>query len=95
MKKYARILGYLKNHTGKLGLYFICVVLSTLFGVISIGLLIPFLGLIFDTDALGGAMVKTNALGSWITDNLAQIINERGKEAGLIAICFFIIVERY
>ena len=92
MNKYARIFGYLKNHKGKLGLYFICVVLSTLFGVISIGLLIPFLGLIFDSTTMGGAMVKTNALGAWITDNLALIINERGKEAGLMAICLFIIV---
>lgn len=92
MNKYARIFGYLKNHKGKLGLYFICVVLSTLFGVISIGLLIPFLGLIFDSTTLGGAMVKTNALGSWITDNLAQIINDNGKEAGLMAICVFIII---
>jgi ATP-binding cassette, subfamily B, bacterial MsbA len=92
MKKYSRIFSYLRYHKGKLGLYFVCVVLSTLFGVISIGLLIPFLGLIFDTNALGGSMVKTNALGSLITDNLERIINEKGKEAGLIAICLFIII---
>jgi subfamily B ATP-binding cassette protein MsbA len=92
MEKYSRIFGYLKHHKGKLGLYFLCVVLSTLFGVISIGLLIPFLGLIFDSAAMGASMVKTNALGSFITDTLAQIINDRGKEAGLIAICIFIII---
>ena len=91
MKKYSRIFSYLKHEKGKLGLYLICVVLSTLFGVISIGLLIPFLGLIFDTTALGGSMVKTNALGAFITDNLERIITENGKEAGLIAICLFII----
>jgi ATP-binding cassette, subfamily B, bacterial MsbA len=94
MKKYSRIFGYLALHKGKLGLYFICVVLSTLFGVISIGLLIPFLGLIFDTSALGGDMVKTNALGSFITNTLQNIIvsgGENGKQAGLIAICLFII----
>jgi ATP-binding cassette, subfamily B, bacterial MsbA len=91
MNKYSRIFGYLRNYKGQLGLYFACVVLSTLFGVISIGLLIPFLGLIFDTSALGGDMVKTNALGSFITDTLQNIITQHGKEQGLIAICAFII----
>ena len=43
-------------------------------------------------DALGGAMVKTNALGSFITNSLEKIINHRGKEAGLMAICLFIVV---
>src|SRR4051812_28141510 len=92
MKKYSRIFGYLKDYKGSLALYFICVVLSTIFGVISIGLLIPFLGLIFHTEALGGSMVKTNALGSFITNNLESIIVNHGKEAGLISICLFIIV---
>ena len=91
MKKYARIFNYLKYYKGKLGLYLFCVLLSTLFGVISIGLLIPFLGLIFDTTALGGASVKKNALGAFITENLESIKAVDGKEAALIAICLFII----
>ncbi len=94
MKKYSRIFGYLKHYKSKLGLYLVCVLLSTIFGVISIGLLIPFLGLIFDSTALGGDMVKTNALGSYITNTLQQIIvsgGADGKKHGLIAICGFII----
>jgi subfamily B ATP-binding cassette protein MsbA len=56
-------------------------------------MLIPFFGLIFDTGlSTGGDMIKTNVLGSYITDNLINIINERGKVAGLTAICIFIIV---
>ena len=56
-------------------------------------MLIPFFGLIFDTgQSTGGDMIKTNVLGSYITDNLINIINERGKVAGLTAICIFIIV---
>lgn len=94
MKKYSRIFGYLKHYKSKLGLYLVCVLLSTIFGVISIGLLIPFLGLIFNSTALGGDMVKTNALGSYITNTLQQIIvsgGADGKKHGLIAICGFII----
>ena len=93
MKKYSRIFGYLGKHPGKLALYFVCTILATIFGVISIGMLIPFFGLIFDTgQSAGGDMIKTNVLGSYITDNLINIINERGKVAGLTAICIFIIV---
>ncbi len=93
MNKYSRIFGYLRQHPGKLALYFVCTILATIFGVISIGMLIPFFGLIFDTgQSTGGDMIKTNVLGSYITDNLINIINERGKVAGLTAICIFIIV---
>src|SRR5689334_20265688 len=93
MKKYSRIFGYLGKYPGKLALYFLCTILATLFGVISIGMLIPFFGLIFDTGQMaGGDVVKTNVLGAYITDTLVAIINEKGKIAGLTAICIFIIV---
>jgi subfamily B ATP-binding cassette protein MsbA len=93
MKKYARIFGYLKKHKGKLALYFLCTILATLFGVISIGMLIPFFGLIFDTgQATGSDMVKSNVLGSFINDTLVNIINSKqGKIGALTAICAFII----
>ncbi len=56
-------------------------------------MLIPFFGLIFDTgQSSGGDMIKTNVLGSYITENLVQIINEKGKIAGLTAICILIII---
>ena len=92
MKKFSRIFGYLKKHRGKLVLYFLSTILATLFGVISIGMLIPFFGLIFETgQATGIQIVKSNVLGSYITDNIVYIINEYGKVAGLTAICLFII----
>ena len=94
MKKYSRIFGYLSKYPGKLALYFICTILATIFGVISIGMLIPFFGLIFDTGQSAGAdMIKTNVLGSYITDTLIQIIDEKGKVAGLTVICIFIITS--
>ena len=93
MKRFSRIFGYLGKHKGKIGLYFLFTILATLFGVISIGMLIPFFGLIFDTGAAtGGEMVKSNALGSFISNNLEEIINTRGKLAGLTAICILIII---
>jgi subfamily B ATP-binding cassette protein MsbA len=96
MKKYARIFGYLRKHSGNLVLYFICTILATLFGVISIGMLIPFFGTIFKTAQLAGQnVIRSNVLGSFITNHLNQIINEHGAVAGLTAICIFIIVATF
>lgn len=90
MKKYSRIFGYLRRHTGQLILYFICVALATIFGVISIGMLSPFFGLIFDTS-IGGGMLTKNPLGSYLTDTLVQLKNEGGPIAVLTIICIIII----
>lgn len=96
MKKYSRIFSYIRKHANKLFLYFICTILATLFGVISIGMLIPFFGLIFDIGQTSGSeIVKNNVLGSLITDNLVRIIDEQGKVAGLTAICIFIITATF
>lgn len=95
MKKYARLFGYLKEHKSKLVLYFICVLLATIFGVVSIGMLIPFFGLIFDTGDFGGTadMASKSGVGAFITEQLNAIINNPayGKVGGLTAICLFII----
>lgn len=91
MKKYSRIFGYLKKHTGKLGLYFLCTILATLFGIISIGMLIPFFGLIFDAGQTGAPFIKTNVLGSFITNTLLEIKAKQGNIGALTAICIFII----
>jgi ATP-binding cassette, subfamily B, bacterial MsbA len=92
MKKYSRIFRYLRNYPGKIALYLLFTILATLFGVMSIGMLIPFFGLIFDTGQAGvDNFAKSNALGSFISDFLTNIRDTRGKEAGLTAICIFII----
>jgi subfamily B ATP-binding cassette protein MsbA len=93
MKKYARLFGYLKEHKSKLALYFVCVLLATLFGVVSISLLIPFFGLIFDTGSFGATTeaVNNSGIGGFIGKQLGYIIKDYGKVGGLTAICLFII----
>jgi subfamily B ATP-binding cassette protein MsbA len=94
MKKYSRIFGYLRKHTGKLALYFLSTILATLFGVISIGMLIPFFGLIFGPETgVSSDMIKSNVLGSFIDNTLVGIINNPlyGKLGALTAIFLFII----
>jgi ATP-binding cassette, subfamily B, bacterial MsbA len=96
MQKYSRIFGYLKKYTGKVVLYFICTVLATLFGVISIGMLMPFFNLIFKAGSSPGtAMIQSNALGSFLSNTLQNIIDTQGNLAGLTAICIFIIVSTF
>lgn len=93
MKKYSRIFGYIRQYPGKLALYLLCTVLSTIFGVLSIGMLIPFFGLIFGNGQPGGMenVAKSNALGSFISDALENIIRLHGAVGGLTAICIFLI----
>lgn len=96
MKKYSLIFSYLKKHTSKIILYFICTVLATLFGIISIAMLIPFMGLIFDTGgADAGNIAKSNAMGSFLSGYLETIIRDHGKMGGLTAICTLIIVATF
>ncbi|MBX3241796.1 MAG: ABC transporter ATP-binding protein [Chitinophagaceae bacterium] len=47
MNKYSRIFNYLKSYKGKIVLYFICIVLSIIFSVVSMGMLAPFFDIIF------------------------------------------------
>ncbi|MES1218166.1 MAG: ABC transporter ATP-binding protein [Bacteroidota bacterium] len=96
MQKYSRIFSYLKKYTGKIVLYFICTILATIFGVISIGMLMPFFNLIFKAgSAPGSAMIQSNALGSVLSNTLQNIIDSHGNLAGLTAICIFIIVSTF
>jgi len=96
MKKYSRIFGYIKKHTAKVVLYLLCTVLATLFGVISIGMLMPFFNLIFKAGSTpGAAAIQSNALGSFLSSTLQHVIDTRGNLAGLTAICVFIIIATF
>jgi subfamily B ATP-binding cassette protein MsbA len=90
MKKYSRILGYLRKKKAKLALYFVCVLLATLFGVVSIGMLIPFFELIFETGSGSGELLKSNPFGAGFTNLLIDFI-KKDKVVALTAICLFII----
>jgi subfamily B ATP-binding cassette protein MsbA len=87
MKKYSRIFGYLRNYKSKIALYFICVILSIVFSVVSFGMLSPFFKLIFKQDAI--------AQGNKASGNLTNIIFSEIKDmqplAALALICIIII----
>ena len=51
MKKYSRVFAYFKNYIPQVVLYVLCTILSIIFSIVSIGMLIPFLELIFNTGS--------------------------------------------
>src|SRR6478609_4132140 len=98
MKKYSRIFAYLKNYIPQIILYFLCTVLSIIFSIISIGMLIPFLELIFNTGSSSlGALTKqsSNPVVSFVRNALTNAINnpEIGKLNTLLFICIFIVIS--
>lgn len=95
MKKYARIFSYLKNYVPKIILYFLFTVLSIIFSIISIGMLMPFLELIFNIGSnsiTNLAQHSGNPILNFIRGILTESIQHKGKLNTLAYICSFIIV---
>ena len=90
MKQYSRIFGYLSHYKGKVALYFLFTLLSIVFSIVSIGMLMPFLQLIF----LGDKSVKiagNNPVVRFINDFLTDSINTRGNIKTLGYICILMV----
>jgi ATP-binding cassette, subfamily B, bacterial MsbA len=98
MKQYSRIFQYLGAFKGKIFLYFLFTVLSVLFSIVSIGMLMPFLEIIFtnprpecaDCNTLG--KVSSSPLIQYVKDFLKDSVNTRGKATTLGIICFLILL---
>jgi len=99
MKQYSRIFDYLKAFKGKILLYFLFTLLSILFSIVSIGMLMPFLQLIFLGGKSGITATSSNAVIQYINDFLNQAVETKGKIATLGIICLlmvsFIILKNF
>lgn len=89
MKQYARIFRYLGGYKGKIALYFFFIALSILFSIVSMGMLMPFLQLIFTGE--GMVNKSNNSIIQFINDLLSDSLEKRGKEATLAAICVLMV----
>ena len=96
MKKFSVILQYLSRYKGKIALYMFFNVLSIVFGLISLGMLSPFLAILFGEGATGTqqASLNTNAIGG-LKDILIGIVQTHDKSTVLIVICLLIIVSTF
>jgi len=95
MKKFSRILQYLSKYRGKLVVYLVFTLLSTLFGIISLGMLSPFLSILFksgESSAQKGFTINSNAVGS-LKNVITDIVNTHGPMWGLAVICLLILVS--
>jgi subfamily B ATP-binding cassette protein MsbA len=97
MKKFFRIVSYIKEYKNYMGWYGLFILLSILFSLFSLGMLTPFLDLIFGNNAFASltpvsATDNTN-LKDLIYQFLQDTIKVNGKAYALGWICVFIIVS--
>ncbi|HEY1112971.1 MAG TPA: ABC transporter ATP-binding protein [Chitinophagaceae bacterium] len=96
MNKYSRIFKYVGQYKSQVVLYFVFIILSIVFSIVSLGMLMPFLDLIFKGEGTGTAdLVKetSNPVVAVIRDFLTASIDTRGKVPTLGIICILIITS--
>src|SRR5690242_7676361 len=91
MKQYSRIFSYLGQYKGKIVLYFLSTFLSIIFSIVSIGMLMPFLQLIFlGNNAID--LTSKNPIVSRLNDFLNNSLSTRGNIQTLGYICILIVI---
>lgn len=98
MKKYARLFSYLKPYKGKLVGYFFSILLSTVFSILSIGMLMPFFELIFlgKSDTLNKVgQVSEKGFTVWLRHQMNALVEamDNNKMKLLLAICAIMLVS--
>jgi subfamily B ATP-binding cassette protein MsbA len=96
MKKFVRIISYIKEYKAQMAWYSLFITLSIVFSLFSLGMLTPFLDLIFGksslsslpVNAINGSSIKDVIYG-FLQNNIAKY----GKSYALGWICLFIIVS--
>jgi len=94
MKKFSVILHYMSRYKGKIVVYMVFNILSIVFGLISLGMLSPFLTILFNQGGAGGQApaLNTNAIGG-LKDVLTQVVEHYDRSTVLLVICVLIIVS--
>lgn len=90
MKQYSRIFQYFGAYKGKIFLYFLFILFSIIFSIVSIGMLMPFLQLIF----MGGQGITSdsnNPAIQYVNEFLNNSVTTRGKIATLGIICMLMV----
>ena len=93
MKQYARIFRYLKSYKPSILLYVLFTLLSIVFSILSVGMLMPFLDLIFSSGSDSSSLLSqtTNPIILFVREQLIHIIQSGGKITALGIICLVIL----
>lgn len=96
MKKFYRVLAYIKPYKGYAGLNILFNILTVLFSLFSFTLLVPFLNLLFGQEELVDIKpvleLNTRSFLDYLNYEISQIIITQGKVQALIYICVVILV---
>lgn len=90
MKKYSRVFTYLKQFKRSVVVYFVTILLSNLFAIISVALLFPFLQILFNQQQ---AAPSNNALMRYVTGQFTKLIQQGSPLNALGMVCILIIVS--
>lgn len=82
MKQYARIFQYLNAYKGQVVLYFLCTILSILFSIVSLGMLMPFLELIFYGEQSSTTSLLVQGSSNPVVDAIRNFLLGTMKTAG-------------
>ena len=98
MKKFIRIISYIREYKAYMAWYSLFITLSIVFGLFSLGMLMPFMDLIFGSSELTGVIKNTTAANG--SANIKEIIYgflqnsiaRHGKVTALGWICLAIVI---
>ena len=97
MKKFFRIVSYIKEYKTYMGWYGLFILLSIFFSLFSLGMLTPFLDLIFGNNAFASltpvSVTDSTNLKDLIYQFLQDAIKANGKAYALGWICIFIVIS--
>ncbi len=95
MKKFYRVLAYIKPYYGYAALNVVFNLLTIIFSLFSFALLIPFLNLLFGINELvteePELLFNTSSLLDYLNYQISQIILEEGKIQALVYICIILL----
>ncbi len=95
MKRFSRILFYLRDKKSSIVLYFFCNLLSIIFSLVSLAMLAPFLKLLFAKENLINTPPVLKFSAASLLDNiqyfLSGIIKEHGQQTALMMICLIVV----
>jgi subfamily B ATP-binding cassette protein MsbA len=99
MKRFSRILFYLRDQKGNIALYSLFNLLSILFSLVSFAMLAPFLDLLFreqkPVESLPPFHFSATNLQLYLKHFIGTIIQDHGKLYALAAICVIIIISTF
>src|SRR5687767_11984220 len=97
MKRFSRILFYLRDQKGKIGLYVLFNFLSIIFSLVSLAMLAPFLQLLFNIEQLVTEKpvfeFTSTGLINYLKYLLSYLITNYGPVQALAAICITVIIS--